>query len=73
MTGIRYSLQQSIETKRKAVGVVDAINAEDVGKFPDKNLAEALQRVPGIRSTANSAKASASTSAARYRADAHVC
>ena len=48
VTGIRYSLQQSIETKRNAVGVVDVITAEDVGKFPDKNLAEALQRVPGV-------------------------
>lgn len=46
--GIRYSYQQSIETKRNAVAVVDAITAEDVGKFPDKNLAEALQRVPGV-------------------------
>src|SRR5687768_16444701 len=48
VTGIRGSLRQSLETKREAVGVVDALNAEDVGKFPDKNLAEALQRVPGI-------------------------
>jgi iron complex outermembrane recepter protein len=48
VTGIRYSLQQSIETKRGASGVVDAISAEDVGKFPDKNLAEALQRIPGV-------------------------
>ncbi|HZF25146.1 MAG TPA: TonB-dependent receptor [Steroidobacteraceae bacterium] len=48
VTGIRYSLQQSIDTKRNADGVVDAITAEDVGKFPDKNLAEALQRVPGV-------------------------
>jgi len=48
VTGIRSSLRQSIETKREAVGVVDAITSEDVGKFPDKNLAEALQRVPGI-------------------------
>jgi iron complex outermembrane receptor protein len=46
--GIRYSHQQAIQTKRNAVGVVDAISAEDVGKFPDKNLAEALQRVPGV-------------------------
>jgi iron complex outermembrane receptor protein len=46
--GIRASLQQSIEAKRNATGIVDAITAEDVGKFPDKNLAEALQRVPGI-------------------------
>lgn len=48
VTGIRGSLRQSLETKRQAVGVVDAISSEDVGKFPDKNLAEALQRVPGI-------------------------
>src|SRR5882672_9806654 len=48
VTGIRGSLRQSLQTKREAVGVVDAITAEDVGKFPDKNLAEALQRVPGI-------------------------
>ncbi|MGQ0835323.1 MAG: TonB-dependent receptor [Gammaproteobacteria bacterium] len=46
--GIRASLRQSLETKRNSVGVVDAITAEDVGKFPDKNLAEALQRVPGV-------------------------
>src|SRR3990170_6755799 len=48
VTGIRASLRESMETKRQAVGVVDALTAEDVGKFPDKNLAEALQRVPGI-------------------------
>src|SRR5437868_12814491 len=46
--GIRASLRESLETKRQATGVVDALSAEDVGKFPDKNLAEALQRVPGI-------------------------
>src|SRR6185503_1255479 len=48
VTGIRGSLRQSLETKRESVGVVDALTAEDVGKFPDKNLAEALQRVPGV-------------------------
>ncbi|TLY94832.1 MAG: TonB-dependent receptor, partial [Gammaproteobacteria bacterium] len=46
--GIRASLRESLETKRQATGVVDALTAEDVGKFPDKNLAEALQRVPGV-------------------------
>ena len=40
--------RESLETKRECDGVVDAITAEDVGKFPDKNLAEALQRVPGV-------------------------
>ena len=48
VTGIRGSLRESLDTKREATGVVDALTAEDVGKFPDKNLAEALQRVPGI-------------------------
>ena len=48
VTGIRGSLRESLETKRESVSVVDALSAEDVGKFPDKNLAEALQRVPGI-------------------------
>lgn len=48
VTGIRASLRESLETKREAVGVVDALTSEDVGKFPDKNLAEALQRIPGI-------------------------
>jgi len=48
VTGIRASLRSSIDTKRSATTIVDAITAEDVGKFPDKNLAEALQRVPGI-------------------------
>src|SRR4051812_37740631 len=48
VTGIRASLRESLETKRNATAFVDAISAEDVGKFPDKNVAEALQRVPGI-------------------------
>jgi iron complex outermembrane recepter protein len=49
VTGIRESQAASIETKRNADAVVDVITAEDVGKFPDKNVAEALQRVPGIQ------------------------
>ncbi len=48
VTGVRASLRESIETKKNATAFVDAITAEDVGKFPDKNLAEALQRVPGV-------------------------
>ena len=48
VTGIRGSLQQSMETKRNATGVVDAISAEDIGKFPDTNLAESLQRITGV-------------------------
>ena len=48
ITGLRASLQASMETKRNAIGVVDAISAEDIGKFPDTNLSEALQRITGI-------------------------
>jgi iron complex outermembrane receptor protein len=46
--GIRASLRDSLQTKKDATGVEDVLTAEDVGKFPDKNLAEALQRLPGI-------------------------
>jgi TonB-dependent receptor len=46
--GIRGSLQNSMNTKRNNTGVVDAISSEDIGKFPDTNLAESLQRITGI-------------------------
>ncbi len=42
VTGIKGSLQRAMDTKREAKGVVDAISAEDIGKFPDTNLAESL-------------------------------
>ena len=48
VTGIRASLQQSRDIKKNATGVVDAISAEQIGKFPDTNLAELLQRIPGV-------------------------
>ncbi len=48
VTGLRGSLKASMETKRDAIGVVDAITAEDIGKFPDTNLAESLQRITGV-------------------------
>ena len=48
VTGIRASLRQSIDLKRNAQGIVDAISAEDIGKFPDTNLAESLQRITGV-------------------------
>ncbi len=48
VTGIRGSLRESLETKRESAMVVEAITSEDVGKFPDKNVAEALQRVTGV-------------------------
>lgn len=47
-TGIRGSLMQSMDRKREAKGVVDAITAEDIGKFPDQNLAESLSRISGV-------------------------
>jgi len=46
--GVRSSLQQAAEIKRNSMGVVDAISAEDIGKFPDTNLAESLQRISGV-------------------------
>jgi len=48
VSGIRKSLQASSDIKRDAQGVVDAITAEDMGKFPDTNLAESLQRISGV-------------------------
>lgn len=47
-TGIRSSLKRAMDIKRNASGVVDAISAEDIGKFPDANLAESLQRITGV-------------------------
>ena len=46
--GIRESLKRSMHLKRAADGVVDAITAEDIGDFPDSNLAESLQRITGV-------------------------
>lgn len=48
VTGIRGSLQRNMDIKRAASGVVDAISAEDIGKFPDANVADSLQRLPGV-------------------------
>ena len=48
VTGIRASMIKAMDIKRSSHGVVDAISAEDIGKFPDTNLAESLQRIPGV-------------------------
>ncbi|GLQ99959.1 TonB-dependent receptor [Dyella mobilis] len=48
VVGIRASLQASMDTKRNADAIVDAITAEDIGKFPATNVAEALAQVPGV-------------------------
>src|SRR5277367_3743569 len=51
VTGLRASLQKSLDIKKESDGIVDAISAEDIGKFPDSNLAAAMERVPGVTVT----------------------
>jgi iron complex outermembrane recepter protein len=48
VTGYRASLESALNVKRNTTEMVDAITAEDIGKFPDSNLAESLQRLPGV-------------------------
>ncbi|WP_226663766.1 TonB-dependent receptor [Microbulbifer aggregans] len=48
VTGIRGSLRSALDSKRDADSVIDSVSAEDIGKFPDKNIGDALQRVPGV-------------------------
>ncbi|RZM05129.1 MAG: TonB-dependent receptor, partial [Sphingomonas sp.] len=48
VTGLRGSLQRNLDLKRTSSGVVDVISAEDIGKFPDSNVAASLQRLPGV-------------------------
>lgn len=48
VTGYRKSLKAALNKKKKATGQVDAIVAEDMAEFPDQNLAESLQRMPGV-------------------------
>ena len=61
VTGIRASLRNSMNIKREAQGVVDAISAEDIGKFPDTNLAESLQRITGVSIDRNNGEGSTVT------------
>jgi TonB-dependent receptor len=49
VTGFRASLQSSVAEKRDNISITDSIFAEDIGKFPDLNLAESLQRIPGVQ------------------------
>lgn len=51
VTGFRGSLAQGIDIKRREVGAVDAIVAEDIADMPDQNLAESIQRIPGVAIT----------------------
>lgn len=48
VTGYARSLREALEIKRRANAVVDAISAEDIGKFPDRNVAESLSHIPGV-------------------------
>lgn len=48
VTGIRQSQREALGIKRDSTGFVDAISADDIGKLPDQNVAEAIQRVPGV-------------------------
>ena len=48
VTGFRASLDKALAQKRDSISAVDVIVAEDIAKFPDQNLAESLQRIPGI-------------------------
>lgn len=51
VTGIRASLESSANAKKNAVGFIDSISAEDMGKFPDSNIAESISRIPGVTMT----------------------
>ena len=53
VTGIRASREQSLAAKRNADSVVDVVTSEDIGKLPDKNVADAVQRVPGVNITSS--------------------
>jgi iron complex outermembrane recepter protein len=48
VTGIRGSLQRNLDIKRNSPGVIEVISSEDIGKFPDSNVAASLQRLPGV-------------------------
>jgi iron complex outermembrane recepter protein len=52
VTGLRFAMEQSIEKKKAAVATVEVVTAEDIGKMPDKNVADALQRLPGVNVSA---------------------
>jgi iron complex outermembrane recepter protein len=55
VSGIRASLEQSLSSKRNADSNVEVVTAEDIGKMPDKNVADSLQRIPGVNISASAA------------------
>jgi outer membrane receptor for monomeric catechols len=48
VTGIRKSVDESLAAKRASTEIIDVVTAEDIGKMPDKNVADSLSRLPGI-------------------------
>jgi iron complex outermembrane recepter protein len=52
VTGYRKSVEASLEAKRDATDLVEVITADDIGKMPDKNVADSLARVPGVTTSA---------------------
>ena len=54
VTGFRASLEKAMDMKRAALGSTDSILAEDIAKFPDLNVSESLQRIPGVAITRDS-------------------
>lgn len=55
VTGYRKSVEQSLEAKRAETNSIDVITAEDIGKMPDKNVADSLARVPGLTTSSSGA------------------
>src|SRR6478672_1050037 len=55
VTGIRQSVEKSLDVKRAATNVTEVVTAEDIGKMPDKNVADSLSRVPGVTISSASA------------------
>lgn len=71
VTGIRSSLNKALDIKRDSTQIVDSIVAEDIGKFPDNNVVEALQRVTGVQTTGRGA-GEISTVSIRGLTDVHT-
>lgn len=71
VTGIRASLNKALDIKRHSTQIVDSIVAEDIGKFPDNNVVEALQRVTGVQTTGRGA-GEVSTVSIRGLTDVHT-
>jgi iron complex outermembrane recepter protein len=62
VTGYRESLESALNRKRESIQPIESVAAEDIGKMPDQNVSESLQRLPAFPSTAQAAKAPKSSS-----------